>query len=117
MIDRSSPCRLDFEQTWRNQLVTTRAEQELCSSLEERVIELKGTMLEGQVAACVLEFFALHVACKDVGEQVESLMLPLIRERLVAGARQHAADLAERAQQEILDMEEVRHLCHGLQGS
>ena len=70
---------------------------------------MKAAVLEWEVVARVLEFFALHVACDDLGNQVESLMLPLIRERLVAGARQHAADQAERAQQEILAMEEVRN--------
>ena len=105
---------MDFEAKWRPHILTAHKERELCLSLDDQLEELEGILLEGQVAARVLEFFALHVACDDLGNQVESLMLPLIRERLVAGARQYAADQAERAQQEILAMEEVRDLFAGM---
>ena len=72
-------------------------------------LETGQVMQGGRVAARMLEFFAIHVTCDDLGERVVApLMLQLIRERLVAATRQHAAEQAERAHQEILVMEEVR---------
>ena len=99
--------RISFQANVRTCTTTVEKERDLFRELAGQVKEMEAKLQGGQVTVMVLEFFSLHMACDDPGEKLAMPMLKLLRERLVAGARQHAVNQAERAQQEILAMEEV----------
>jgi hypothetical protein len=96
-------CRSQFFEEMRRQLYSDEEDRIFFADVQNSIKSLNNQMDEGQVAIIHLEQYLLNVTCDDPGAALGlTVILPLLQDRLDELAAEHAAQEADRVQQELL---------------